>query len=342
MTGSIIRRMLLLALMPGLCVSGAAHGAAVRQPPVIIIPPIDAAAGPDATATIASIDPMTVDDDDFERQHDPAVWQGLDVQRIGFREGATGWRLWRIANPAKPDGPLWVIPHDDENATFAAAIDAVRSWGGVVIVVDANARDTGYSARFNYDTSGGRQIDPNRNFREGTPIYTGEVLRDLLSARRLIVALHANAEGADRALRRCPGEVNSGGAGDVSVALCTDRVTPRRSIGRKWPFDDDDTLALIPHLTDAGAPNSGYCNGPLTRADFNLVYESVGYSDGSLSNYAAQHGLDYINFETRDRGNDGAGLAEGRHRLISMVDRMMENCAPIVGVALKPLNALRR
>ncbi len=307
------------------------------------MPAIDAPGGPDTSATVAAVDPMTLDDDDFARQRDPAIWQGLSVQRIGFREGQAGWRLWRIVNRKHPAGPLWVVPHDDENATFAAAIDAVRSWGGVVMVVDAQARDTSYGARFNRDSGSQRAIDPNRNFREGLPVYRSQMLHDLLPAPRLIVALHANAPGAEPDLPRCPGEVTSpGGSGDISIALCTTRFTPRRSKYRRWPFDDDDTLALIPHLLDARIPTSGWCSAPLARNDFNLVYESVGYSDGSLSNYAVQHGLDYINFETRDRGNDMASINEGRDRLTAMIDRMMDRCAPIAGLALRPGPAIGR
>lgn len=325
-----VRLAWLIAATLGLAAPAAARDTVAPQLPAPMLSGDD-----DQTAT-AAIDPLTVDDDDFARARDPGLWRDLRVERLGLREGGMGWRLWRIVNRARASGPLWVVTHDDENATFAAALFAVRSWGGVVMVVDTGARDIGYGARFNRDGDG-LQIDPNRNFRATTPLYARSMLRDLGAEPRLIVALHANAPGYDPALPRCPGEpLLRGGSGDMSVALCTARMTPRRSLARGWPFDDDDTLALLPHLATDADRTRGWCSGPLARADFNMVYEHVGYSDGSLSNYAVLRGLDYINFETRDRGNGLAALIDGRSRLLTMIDRAMTLCAPIAGVTLRP------
>jgi hypothetical protein len=52
--------------------------------------------------------------------------------------------------------------------------------------------------------------------------------------------------------------------------------------------------------------------------------------DRSLSNYAVLHDLDYLNFETLDRGDDADGLAEGRRRLVHIIDRALAMCAPRV------------
>lgn len=327
-----------MALAAFLALTLALPAAAAPPTPPQIAPqlPVILNAPGETIATVA-IDPLTIDDDDFARDRDPALWRGLRVDRIGFRDGPIGWRLWRIVNVAHASGPLWVIPHDDENATFSAAIRAVKSWGGVVIVVDAGARDTSYAARFSGDGVSAPALDPNRNFTDAAPVYNREVLRDLTPLRRLIIALHTNAPGYSPYLPRCPGEPSlSGGSGDISMALCTATLTPRRARHYVWPFDDDDTLALMPHLVGDRRPNSGYCAAVLIRDEFNLVFESVGASDGSLSNYAALHGLNYINFETRDRGNHPAGIAEARDRLLAMVDRMMERCAPIAGLVLNP------
>lgn len=301
-------------------------------PPLLLIPPIDPATGASATIAVASVDPMRIDDDDFARNRDPARWDGLVVQAVGFRDLAIPWRLWRIRNAARPYGPLWVVPHDNENATFAAALDAVRQWGGTVIAVDTALRDDGYAARFNHADAARPATDPNRHFTEERSAYREAILGDLTGARQPIIALHANAEGADPSLARCHGEGMGYGAGDISVALCTDRMVGRRSPTRRWPFDDDDTLALVPHRTDG---RGSYCGGAMAEDGFNMIYEAVEAGDGSLSNYAARHGLAYVNLETRDRGNSPAGLAEARDRLVAMIDDVLERCAPIAGLALR-------
>jgi hypothetical protein len=64
---------------------------------------------------------------------------GSSVSEARFSEAGFNWHLLRFVNDAKPDGPLWVVPHDDENAAFDAAIAALKHYGGVVIAVNSGA-----------------------------------------------------------------------------------------------------------------------------------------------------------------------------------------------------------
>lgn len=287
-----------------------------------------------ATATVtATIDPLTIADDDFARNRDPALWRDLAVSRIVFTEGTATWRLWRIANLARPAGPLWMVTHDNENATFVAGLSAVRSWGGVMMVVDTGPVDTLYAARFNREVTGRPPIDPNRNFLDSAPLYAATMLADLRPEGRLIVALHTNAPDFDPRYSDCLAKRS--GRGLISVGFCNSRYQPRAAAAKAWPFDDDDSLMLVPYLDGQGR-GTAFCTGRLIDSDANLVFERVAVSDGSLSNYAVQHGLPYINVETEERGSDPAGIALARDRLVNMIDRVMERCADLPGVALKP------
>lgn len=269
------------------------------------------------------IDPLTVADADFARHRDPTLWRGLSVTRLAVEEGPVSWRMFRIANDARPDGPLWVVTHDNENATFAAMLVALRSYGGVAIVIDSGASDDDDSARFNWFT-GGRPIDPNRHFFDRNPGYVGAVLGDLGPGRRLIVALHTNEPSFDPGLTGCGGERGQG-RGNISIRLCSQRWHPVAAPVRRWPFDDDDSLALVPYL--ANRPQaSAMCGTALVAAGYNVMFERVAPSDGSLSNYAVQHGLRYVNVETRERGSSPDGIAAARDRLVAMIDGVMERC----------------
>ena len=62
-----------------------------------------------------AVDPLTIADDDFARHRDPATWRGLSVSKIEFREERGSWRLFRVANVKNPRGPLWFVPHDNED-----------------------------------------------------------------------------------------------------------------------------------------------------------------------------------------------------------------------------------
>lgn len=269
-----------------------------------------------------TVDPALITHADFVRQAD-ADWTGLSVRRQTVADEGVTWNLWRIANHARPNGPLWVVPHDNENAAFAAGLAAVKRWGGVLIAVDSGNDDTSRAARYVHAHDGSK-LDPNRTFTDAFPGYVRMVLAELGSRRRPIVALHTNAAGFDAGLSTCGGE-SGGGAGGISILLCNDTYTPRPAAERSWPWDDDDSVVIAPYLA-AGAPGDGWCQRKLTAGNFNISFEKVGTSDGSLSNYAALRGLSYLNFETRDLGADEAGIVAASERLTAMVNAAMARC----------------
>lgn len=277
-----------------------------------------------APARAELVDPARVTHADFVRHADPDHWAGLTVRRQEVADGAVTWRLWRIANTGRPDGPLWVVPHDNENAAFAAGLAAVKSWGGVLIAVDSSRDDTTRAARYVHARDGGR-LDPNRTFTAAFPAYVAAVLADLGAPARPIIALHTNAAGFDPALATCGQTPAGGGSGGISILLCNDIFTPRPAPVRNWPWDDNDSVVIAPYLA-GGTHEDGWCAARLARGNVNLTFERVGRSDGSLSNYAAQHGLAYLNFETRDHGADPAGVAAARDRLVAMIDAALERC----------------
>ncbi|WP_375398301.1 hypothetical protein [uncultured Sphingomonas sp.] len=284
---------------------------------------------------VTPVDPLTLASEDFVRLRIPGLWDGLTVSRIEFRDGRAFWRAYRIANARRPDGPLWFVPHDDENAAFEAAVGAVRSWGGVLIAVEearsVNAPDT----RENGDVALGLPIDPNRNFRDDQPDYAGAMLADLGDPARMIIALHTNAPGfgAGASSPQCPPD-DAGGRGEISILVCNDTYRPRRSVRRDWPFDDTDSVAIVPYRR-GGAPYDAFCARRLVAADMNVQFERVVSSDGSLSNYAVTRRLPYLNLETRDRGSDAYGMADARNRMTRMIDLVMMQCASIAGVELR-------
>ena len=294
--------------------------------------------GASAQTIVTPVDPLRLESDDFARLRDPADWTGLAVSRIEFRDDRAFWRMYRIANVTKPAGPLWYVPHDNENAAFQAALVEVRSWGGVAVVVEEARAVTGPDSRFNGDVAYGEPIDPNRNFRPDTAAFTRAVLADLGNPARLIVALHTNAPGFDASAVTCPGwprPAGNSGSGEISVLVCNDIYTTRRSVARRWPFDDTDSVIILPYLADRPAW-SAFCGPRIAAADANMMLERVAHSDGSLSNYAVQRGLPYVNLETQDRGTTADGLDDATGRLVRMVDLVMERCATIAGAALRP------
>lgn len=287
-----------------------------------------AGSGPVDPLTVRPVDPLTVQDDDFARHRDPVEWQGLRVTALEFREERAPWRLWRIANVKHSKGPLFFVPHDNENAGFEAGLAAVKKYGGVLIAVDSGISPGDDGVRMNRAVDYGKPIDPNRNFDSALPGYAHRILADLANGAWPIIALHTNAKGFDTADSRC-NQGDPQGSGVISIRFCDHTLTPSPSVSKAWPFDDDDTVAFATYLA-RNQPSDAYCRDAMVQADFNVVQERVVASDGSLSNYAVLHGLSYLNFETLDRGLDPAELAVARDRLSFMVDRALAMCAPKV------------
>ncbi|RYY23834.1 MAG: hypothetical protein EOP62_18850 [Sphingomonadales bacterium] len=273
------------------------------------------------TATITPVNPLTVQDDDFARHRDPAEWKGLKVSRIEFREERAQWRLWRIESKRK--GPLWFVPHDSENGGFEAALVAIRKYGGTIVAVDAGIAPGADGTRMNRAVDYGRPIDPNRNFDDALPFYA----RTVLAGRGdPIIALHTNSPGFASNESRC-NQSDPVARGVISIRFCDDTLTPSPSVNRDFPWDDDDSVAFTTYRTGT-TPSAAYCRDKLVALDFNVVQERVVTSDGSLSNYAVLRNIDYLNFETQDRGVSPEGLAEMRDRLMVMIDKALAACAP--------------
>ncbi|RYE03367.1 MAG: hypothetical protein EOP61_04965 [Sphingomonadales bacterium] len=279
-------------------------------------------------AVVTPVDPLTVQDDDFARHRDPAEWKGLRVSRIEFREERAQWRLWRIESRRK--GPLWFVPHDSENGGFEAAMVAIHKYGGSIVAVDAGIVPDADGTRMNRAIDYGRPIDPNRNFDAALPFYA----RTVLAGRGdPIIALHTNSPGFASDESRC-NQSDPVGRGVISIRFCDDTLTPSPSVNRAFPWDDDDSVAFATYRTGQ-SPSAAYCRDQMVAMDFNVVQERVVTSDGSLSNYSVLRGIDYLNFETQDRGLSPEGLAEMRDRLMFMIDHALAACAPGVKAARK-------
>lgn len=272
----------------------------------------------------APVDPLRVADDDFARHRSAAEWRGLTVTRLSFAEERASWVIWRIEDRARPRGPLWVVPHDNENAGFEAALASLRRYGGTIMAVDSGDGG-GVGQRRNAAVAYGPPVDPNRNFHDGLPIYARTMLSPLAQGAWPIIALHTNQPGYNPRGSLCPPLGDTSGEGVISIRYCDEVLTPSRSPSQAWPFDDDDNVAFATFLASKGR-DSAFCGRRMVAADFNVIFERVANTDGSLSNYAVLEGLDYLNFEARERGLEPAALAQTRDALVAMVDKAMAMC----------------
>ena len=282
-------------------------------------------AGATEWSAVARQDVATLNDDDIARNAaDPKFLDGLEIAQTRFSEAGFDWHLIRFINAEKPYGPLWAVPHDDENAAFDAAIAAVKLYGGVVVAVNSGPG----SSRFQYGSGscGGRpgvvtRCDPNRNFSAATPLYTSAYLGQLPEGQP-VIALHTNSPGYGQ------------GSGNITIldtAAAVKGITrPRKDghFGQNQPaiLNDPDSYAILPYRAPLIPQQDKLCRAALVGQGVHVWHERVGKSDGSLSNHIvlALPTIRYVNMESR-RETDLSVAAE-RHR--QMIEAYLKGCPP--------------
>ncbi len=273
----------------------------------------------------------SVEDDDLARHADDAAFlNGIVVSEMRFSENGFVWHLIRFVNENRQSGPLWVVPHDDENAAFEAMIAAVRRHGGVGIAVNSGSgsarRQTGFGSCgiFAAPTTA---CDPNRNFDVRSPLFTSAILAQRPQGQP-VIALHTNSPGF--------GGDGGEGAGEISIydpyAFSNGILAPRADgfFGNRkiTALNDPDVYAILPYRFGTGiTPDQWQCRQALTGSGVNVWHERTYSSDGSLSNHLTVNQLDiaYVNFEAK-RESD-LSVAAGAQTL--MIDAYLAGCASL-------------
>ena len=244
----------------------------------------------------ACINADAVRDQDVRRNLHPIKNADLCVSQDTLNENGIEWRFVTIANKKSPNGPVWYLPHDDEQTAFDAAVYAVTRYGGRLVAVD------GGEGR-NY-----RGIDPNRAFaktlaeagpcaiRSPGPRYADFVM-DQFNGARHIFSMHNNTRG-----------------GSLTVNVNTAKVRGYRASG---PFSDPDHMVYIAGTRPIDQDRrAAATRDSLLRAGLSVVYEQVSpqNSDCSFSNHVVLNdNRQYFNIEAVH----GSSLQKG------MVDALM-------------------
>jgi hypothetical protein len=233
----------------------------------------------------------------------------LCYRRETVREGGFLWTFHVLENRRAADGPFWVLPHDNENSAFEAALHAVLTYGGGLLAVDS-------AGQRNF-----RGQDPNRNFsssaaesrlcigqRAPAPAYTRAVLDHYKGRRGPYLAMHNNRDGWQ----------GNGGSGTISINRTNAVLYSFRGSAPSGPLRDEDNLVIMAGpRTPAGDPAVRQRIAALNAAGLNVQYKQVTASsfDCSLSDYVARHRLgEYYNIEA-EHGSTAAQIA--------MTDRLM-------------------
>lgn len=220
---------------------------------------------------------LTDRDGDFKRN--AKRLDGLCISEDKFRENDADWVV-HVIKSGRP-GPLWAVPHDNEDAAFDSGIWALAQYGGTMVSVETGGERNNGS------------IDPNRNFTGNatacgrtSPRFTALFVDNRGGGK--VIGLHSNTPG-----------------GDVSVNGNLPNTTPHKAKPKLNPFIEaksgDDTLVFVASLAaDGQDPVVDGMVKQLVDNGMNVMREHVTpkSNDCSLSNYAALNKLpNYYNVE---------------------------------------------
>jgi hypothetical protein len=252
------------------------------------------------------IAPELTGDLDVVRLADGLLGPDLCIQARAAAASGVALRLTVVRNMQR-SGPMWFVPHDEEDAAFVAGVNAVQRYGGTMVAIEnGEERLIG-------------QFDPNRIF-AATPEAAAQcgvaeppaaIIDALLNEwdrAYPIVGLHNNWDGFAEA----------GGKGTISVRRDDAQMIPFPSEVATGRFADEDTVAMLvslrpPDDNAAGQVAIGWFNDHGVHVIYRYLTDA---NNGcTLADYLAITGTGpYFNLETE------AGDAATQ---IVLVDRLM-------------------
>ena len=279
------------------------------------------------TSTISDcMDPGEARSADVRRNLEALRRAPICYRRQEVDEGGFHWVFHVLEHTKAPDGPFWVIPHDNENAAFDAGVHAILTYGGGLLAIDSGGQRNHFGQ------------DPNRNFgttraelrtctaqRRPAPVFNQAILAHYLDGkgkrrgRAPYLALHNNGNGHN----------GNGGYGNIAMSLDGKGLThwPGGAAGSRALRDEDNLVFVAGTRPPSADPAMRRRIGALNRAGLNVIHKEVtaGNFDCSLSDYIARHGLgEYYNLEAEHGARDTQ---------IEMIDRLMAE------LGIRPLRA---
>lgn len=294
---------------------------------VFLCVPVEATPAPIWTDTTTA-DLANIDDDVRRNLPKQGFFDRINITEMRFTENGFDWHLLQFTSIDKPNGPVWVVPHDDENAAFDAMITAVHIYGGTGIALNSgpeSARRQSGDGICGIRPARVTSCDPNRNFDAKSPIFTAAFM-SLIQPNQPVIALHTNTVGFS-------GD-GTGGRGDITIYDRTAFVRGELKAVRNGhlavnplpEMANPDTLALSAFVEASGAPPAKdlACGNAMARSGVHFWHEPVRASDGSLSNYLILNRPDiaYVNAESRLEVD--LALAASRHAI--MIKAYLEKC----------------
>lgn len=264
-----------------------------------------AAGGHAVSQPATCLAPAAIADADVAQHATELADPGLCLSERMIEDGDAVWHLVVIDNPAMP-GPLWAVPHDEEDEAFAAGVRAVRLYGGTMVAVE---------------NAGARLVDgrdPNRHFAltpaaaatclatsGASPAYVAGFLADW-DRSFPVMGLHSNWDGY----------LAAGGLGEISVRRDDAKMIPFPSTTGTGRLADEDTIVmLVSRALPAANPQGRMAVAWFNERGVHVIYRHVTPANNgcTLADYLTLNALGpYLSIEVEH------GDTATAHRLVDL------------------------
>ncbi len=231
-----------------------------------------------------------IDDADVARQIAELSNPSLCLTEQRFEEDGIAWHLLIVRNIEEP-GPLWAVPHDDEDAAFVSAVYAVLRYGGTIVAVENGERRLvgGQDPNLAFATTPSA-VEVCAGATAPAPNYAAAFLSQW-DQRYPVIGLHTNWDGY----------LAGGGLGTISVRRSDPKMIPFPSAVAEGRFADEDTIAMLVSARAPGDNDVGRAAiARLNETGVHVIYRYVTEANNecTLADYLTLNRLaPYFNLE---------------------------------------------
>ena len=229
-----------------------------------------------------------------------------------------------------PDRLLWYAPHTNEAVAFRNAVAAVIHHHGTLVAIrtpdgerclkDQDPNRVFGTLQGGGDSCSGKGVRCTPSASGTVPPFTAEVM-NWHAAGAPIVGLHTNEKGYDSSA----GCSRPTGRGNVTAACSRRSLTVLRPDKPARGSSPDDTMVYVAAANSSETafgldPGLASVVKDLRGLRTNVIFERVGRTDCSLSNYAVLHGIPHY-FNVEVESSDATGQATIINDLLDSMER---------------------
>ena len=259
-------------------------------------------------SSTACINPSDIRDRDVSR-HSRSLKPGGDIclTTETITEHGRTWKFHIFTNTRRK-GPVWGLPHDNEQSAFDTAMYAIRKYGGKFVSIESgeNRIYKGQDPNRNFGLSRSETASCGNMRSKPSPLFTRAFMKHF-NTRYPVLTLHNNTNGGGISAAR-------------STRVMKGMLSPVR--GKTSLGDPDNAILFAGRKSYTNSTTAKRTTKYFHANGINVIYEHIrsGKSDCSLSNHVIlTSGRKYFNVEAQH------GHGKSQAKIVDTLIKFLKN-----------------